>query len=52
MLTHRRGYDPIVDPLVAQDLGVEEIVVMGLDAHALQVRPSSYWCMRPEATSV
>jgi hypothetical protein len=44
MLTHRRGYDPIVDPLVALDLGVEEIVVMGLDAHALQVRP--------EATSV
>jgi hypothetical protein len=37
-LVLKRGYDPEFDPYIQHSLTLEEIVIMGLDAHALQGR--------------
>lgn len=43
-LVLKGGYDPQVDPLISHPLGLEEVVIMGLDAHALQGRSISAIC--------
>ena len=35
-LVLQRGYDPELDPLMEGSLGLGEVVIMGVDAHALQ----------------
>jgi len=40
-LVLKRGYDPNVDPLINDSLKLEEVVIMGLEAHVLQGRSIS-----------